>query len=100
MSVCSSIDGKPRIPCCDNNISMVALRKKLVEVNIWIFSIVKEEQPLFFPGSEPLYSCLGSVTNLLFYGYIFKACVHCSLSTTVDETGAWKPKIYQFDVLT
>ena len=65
---------------------MVALREKLVEVDVRVICVVKEKQPAFVFGGEPLRCCLSSVTYFFLQSYILEGCVNCFPGAGVDKT--------------
>ena len=68
----------------NDDISMVTLRQKILEIDCWIISIVEEEQPVFVSG-EPLSGLLSSCAYLLCHSYILETCIDGFNGARVNE---------------
>jgi hypothetical protein len=66
-----------------NDVSMLAWWKILMEVYVWVISIVQEEQPPLVLSRKPEKSIFSSLPNTLFLSNGFKARLHNSLTTCI-----------------
>jgi hypothetical protein len=51
------------IPRCDKNVPVSALWEPLVQIDFWIISIVKEDQPFVSVVAEPFEGIFGSIAS-------------------------------------
>jgi hypothetical protein len=50
----TSIDTKPRVSRCDEDVPMITLREIVVQIDFWVISVAKEQKLLLLFASEPL----------------------------------------------
>jgi hypothetical protein len=80
-----SIDPKPRIPRCNQDISVAASREPLVKINLGVIRIVEKEQPVLYFAAKPLQAILWSAPGTFTRCNIPQACLNGLGSTSVDE---------------